>query len=157
MRLASEDDLHGHVRAIDDIEQAVNIGENEVGALIGSETAREANGQCVGVDKHARGNHLHGMETAEGPTVAHAFAHVEGEFAFEMQAYTPQFGVGDRVNLFHQLVVIEVIVPIFAEMFFEQEVQAASHPVCGVDAVGDMVDGNIFHITICPHKLPHIT
>ena len=80
MGFACEDDLYGHVGAVDDIQQAVNIGEDEVGAFVCGETARKANGQCIGVDEHARRNDLHGMVAALSPTVTHALTHVEGEW-----------------------------------------------------------------------------
>ena len=53
MRLAGDDDLHRPVRRRQQARQAVLVAEQEVGALVGGEAAREADGECLGIEPAA--------------------------------------------------------------------------------------------------------
>ncbi len=48
--LTGEEELHGIVGVVDNLRQAFEIGEEQVGALVGGKAAGEANDERVGVD-----------------------------------------------------------------------------------------------------------
>ena len=53
MRLAGEDELHGHLRVIDERGERLEILQQQVGALVGGEPAREPDGQRVRAERAA--------------------------------------------------------------------------------------------------------
>jgi hypothetical protein len=47
MGLAGKEELHGTLGIVDHGRQSLDIGENQVGSLVGGEAAREADGQGI--------------------------------------------------------------------------------------------------------------
>ena len=54
MGLAGEDELHRALGVVDHGGQALDVGEDQVGALVGGEAAGEADGERVGREGFAR-------------------------------------------------------------------------------------------------------
>jgi hypothetical protein len=54
VRFACQENLHGPVRVIEEAQQSLRVGEEQRGALIGGEAAREPNGQRVRVQNFSR-------------------------------------------------------------------------------------------------------
>ena len=55
MGLAGEDELHRALGVVDHRRQAVQVGEDQVGPLVGGEAAGEADGEHVGIEDVAGG------------------------------------------------------------------------------------------------------
>ena len=60
MRLAGDDDLHRHVLVQQDALQPLHVAEQQRGALVGGEAARETDGERVGVEHFAGAPHFRG-------------------------------------------------------------------------------------------------
>ena len=56
VRLAREDDLHRAARGVEDAREPLGIVEDQLGALVAGEAAREADGQRVGLEQRAGGD-----------------------------------------------------------------------------------------------------
>ena len=50
MSLAGKEELHGVVGVVDNLGQTVEVGEEQVGTLVGGKATGKANEQRVGVD-----------------------------------------------------------------------------------------------------------
>ncbi len=48
-----------------------------------------------------------------------------------------------------------MVVPVVAQIFFKQILQAARHPVGGVDSVGDVLNWHIVFFFVGPEEIPH--
>ena len=49
---------------VDQLEQAIEVAQDQVGALVGGEAAGEADRQRVRVEQHAAGDDLHRVDVA---------------------------------------------------------------------------------------------
>ena len=54
MRLAGENEPHGTLRVVDHRGQLLNVGQAQVGALVGGEAPRKADGERVGAEDAAQ-------------------------------------------------------------------------------------------------------
>ncbi len=95
------------------------------------------------------------METTLTPSVAHALAHIERKLAFKMLTHIPYFVVRDLIKLIPKRMVVQMIVPISANIFFEEDAGAARQPISGMHTIGHILDRHILLFQVRPKEFPH--
>jgi len=138
VRLAREDELHGTLLVVDDRRQTVEVGEQQVGALVGGEAACETDGQHVGLDALDDLKHLARRVEAHLPGVAVTPADMLDELVLELHALLPQLRVGDVVDLLPGRDVIDVAFESVAEVTGVEAAQRRGDRRREVHAVGDV-------------------
>ena len=156
MRFAGEDDLHRAVLIGDERHKAVEIAENEVGAFVSGEAAREADGERVGLKEQTAGDHLAGGELTVFPLLAGAFIGKVHQFVLEVAADRPQFVIRDIEDAVPGKRVVNAIQPVQADVRVKEQTQTAGKPGGGVHTVGDVMDGHVFSLTLRPEEVPHL-
>ena len=138
--LTGEEELHGIVGVVDNLRQAFEIGEEQVGALVGGKAAGEANDERVGVDLVEQRHHAGGIALVAQPVVAEAFADVVDEFLLQCHASFPNFLVADLIDVFPEGGVALIVEESLAEVLFVHGFPLAGAPSGIVHAVGDIAD-----------------
>ena len=142
VRLAGEDDLHGHGRLVEQRMEAVVVLEQQVGALVGGEPPGEPDGQRLGVEHFLRRRQLARTGPAAHQLVAQAAAG-EGHQPFAAPLVgAPQLGVGDLVGALPDADIGRLLLPIRAQVPVVQLGKVVADPTAGVDAVGGVTDGH---------------
>ena len=152
VRLAGEDELHGPLRIVDELEQPVGLGEKEAAALVGREAPREADREDLGIEDAV---HLPQLRRALAEALAlppHPLARERHEPALELLVRVPEHLVGDAVDAQPVVHVGEVLLPILAEILGIEVHELGRGPRLGVDAVGDAGDGHL----VLGHARPDI-
>ncbi len=138
MGLAREDDLHRPLRVEQDPLQPLQVGQDQVGALVGGEAAGEADGESAGVE-HAAGT----LDvTARGPPLleltGQALPGEDDQALAPPLVGRPQLLVGDAVHPFPGLDLAGAAPPVGAEVAVEEPRHLPRDAAPGVGAVGDV-------------------
>ncbi len=93
--LAREDKLNGELLVVYDACEAVEVGKEKVGALVGGEAACEADDECVGIDFVNDVHHSGGIALVGKPFLLEIAAYKVYEFVLESHSHIPYFLVGN--------------------------------------------------------------
>ena len=156
VRFAREDELHGTLLVVDDRRQPVEVGEQQVGALVGGEAAGETDGQHVGLDALDDLNHLARRVETHLIGVAVAAADMLYELVLEIHALVPQLFVGNLVDLLPCRDVVGVPLESVGEIAGVQAAHAGRDPRREVHAVGDVPDMKLVFEVARPHAAQNI-
>ncbi len=96
MGLAGEDELHRALRVLHEAHHVVEAVEDQRGALVGGEAAREADGQRVGIEQRVEGDEV--LMRAALPLEEAAAGELD-QLAAQIVAQGPEFLVGDEVGI----------------------------------------------------------
>ena len=155
VRLAGEDELHGPPGLGHQVVEARQVAHKQRGPLVGGEAAREADGQRVGVE-HTLGLGQRARPLAHPLAVLDRLApRVVHHAVLQLTVDVPQLLVGHLVHLRPQPRVVQVGVPIVAQVLPIQLIHRLGQPGCGVDAVGDGRDGHLGGGQPRPQVGPH--
>ena len=156
MGLAGEEELDGVVGVVDDFGEALEVGEEQVGALVGGETAGEAYHEGVGVDLVDEGDDARGVALVLEPRFAEAAAYVLDELGLEAYAGVPDFLVGDVVDAAPDGFVALVGVERGVEVVVVELFPLLGAPGGEVYAVGDVADVVFLRVVSAPDAGEHL-
>ncbi len=151
MGLAGEDELHGTLLVVDDGSQTVEVREEQIGALVSGETAREADGQHVGLDALDDLDHLARRVETHLIGVAETTADVLDEAVLQIHALIPQLLVGNVVHLLPCRNIIDVAFEAIAKVTGIETSQRRGDPGREVHAVGHVADVQLVLEVAGPH------
>ena len=138
--LTCEEELYGVLGVIDDTLQTLEVGEEEVRTLVGSEATTEADDQSVGVDAFEDGYRRLGVAAVADPLLAVEGADMLDETELDSLVRLPDRLVGELLDLrpgsFLGLLLEEVL----AEVLRVELLPLGGGPCRQVDAVGDVAD-----------------
>ena len=99
MGLAGENELHGPLLVVREFHDVVELLEDQRRALVGGETAGEADGQRVGIQQLIEGDEiaLRQALALEQQAAAGEF----DQFAAQFVAQRPEFLVGNKIRVGH--------------------------------------------------------
>ncbi len=142
MGLAGKDELHRTFGIVDHGGQALKIGQDEVGALVGGEAAGESDGQCVWTEHLAEAHESFARFVAALGLLDGSAADELEKLGFQAEVRLPEFAVIDVLNAFPDFGIARVLVPVGAEMAVVEAEHLRSEPGRNVNSVGDVADGN---------------
>ena len=100
MRLAGEDELHRALRVVDHGGQLFDVGQNQVGALVGGKAARKADGERIRAEHAPSLCNISGGLAAALGLLDGAAAHKFEEPRFQAEMGFPEFAVVDVLDAF---------------------------------------------------------
>ena len=140
--LAGEDDLDGMFGVGEEGLEALGVVEDEGGALVGGETAGEADGEDFGIEGLLDfGEDVGGSAAAEA-LLAEAFSGEPDEAFAAVFMGAPEFGVGHGGDFFPDAEVHGLFDKAGAQVVVEEFGEVVADPGAGMDAVGDAFDGD---------------
>ena len=155
MGLAGHDEHRGTVRVVEQTGEAVGIGKEHGGALVGREAAGEADDERV---LREAGEPLHALVAGDvgiGGAVGQAFAQGVDERLLLGAAGGPEFIVGNGLHLVPGGIFGMHVEPVGAEVVPQQNAEGGAHIGGGVHAVGHMADGQFRFGEALPDIAPH--
>ena len=155
VRLAREDDLDRPVLAVEDRDQALEVAEHEVAALVRGEPAGEADGERVRVEHlvgpvHLRRRRPAPLELRLQPRAGH-----RDQPLAPALVRPPQLAVGDVIDPLPDGEVGRPLLPLDAQVAVVQQRDFWRQPALRVDAVGDAGDRHLGDGQVRPQVLPH--
>ena len=100
MGLAGEEELHGALGIVDHGGEALHVGEQQVGALVGGEAAGEADGERIGREHFAEACSSFGRLAAALCLLAGAAADEVEELRLQAEVRLPELAIVDVFDLF---------------------------------------------------------
>ena len=152
VRLAGEDNLYWAGSVRHQSAQSLDIAKNEIGALVGCEPTREADGERVGIEQCSRANELHGFHRALRKRTSRFIAHQPHEHMLQAQMRAPQLIVVEQQHLFPERRIVGVS-PLRSQLTVKQLHDGIGHPRGEVHAVGDVAHGNAVGGSTRPQRL----
>ena len=156
VRLTCEEELYGVLGVVDDTLQTLEVGEEEVRTLVGSEATTEADDQSVGVDTFEDGYRRLGVAAVADPLLAVEGADMLDETELDSLVRLPDGLVGELLDLrpgsFLGLLLDEVL----AEVLRVELLPLSRGPRRQVDAVGDVADVQLFGEEALPDGGEHL-
>ena len=136
--LAGEHELHRPLGVVEQLAEAVRVGQQQRRPLVRGEAAGEADGQ------HRRVEHV----------LAEALAGQAHELVAAVVERRPRL---ERVDVAHPGPALGVgAVPVLADDAGQQRVDAGRGPRAAVDAVGDRADRHLVDAEVGPQALEHL-
>ena len=154
MGLAGEHELDWADRVQEQTLEALALGQEQVGSLVGGKAAGETNGQGVGVEQLVGPGCFGGRGTRVDGPLMHPVAHEGHEPRTGLVFHPPQLVVGggpDAVPTFGLR-----LVPIGEHMAREQVGHVGRYPGGGVDTVGDRCDRYLIDREFWPEVREHL-
>ena len=99
MRLPREEELYGVLRIIDDALQTLEVGKEEMGTLVGSETTTEADQKSIWVDPIEYRYGRFGITTTLDPLLPVEGADMLDQMKLNLLVCLPNLFVGHRLDL----------------------------------------------------------
>ena len=153
MRLAGDDQQHAAFGVVEQARQAHRIGEQQRGALVGGEAARETDCENVGILRHEvlRVAFDQRLARAVAPVLQdHPAFYFREHFRLQRLAQTPETVVGNVVNVLPEFIVEQLVAPAAAEAHVEEVRPFARQERRHVHAVGDMAHRIFFRRYLRP-------
>src|SRR5882672_3499287 len=142
MGLTSKDELHRAFGIVHHGGEALEIGEDQVGALVGGEAAGKSDGQRVWTEHLAESRqNLARFEAALGLFDGAAADELE-KLGLQAEMCLPEFAVVDVLNALPNFGVAAVLVPVGAEVAVVEPEHLRGQPGWNVNSIGDVSDGN---------------
>ena len=152
---ACEDELDWAVLAAEESLETFGVAEEEGGAFVAGGAACEADGEDVRVEDAAGGGEFGAGGVACGELARHGVAGGAEETAAGHFVSAPEFLVGDVVDAGEVARVEGGFFPICAEERLEESEDFRGDPCGGVDAVSDVLDGDLVAEVVREDVLPH--
>ena len=99
MRLPREEELYGVLRIIDDALQTLEVGKEEMGTLIGSETTTEADQKSIRIDPIEYRYGRFGITTTLDPLLSVEGADMLDQMKLNLLVCLPDLFIGHRLDL----------------------------------------------------------
>ena len=142
MRLAGEDELHRALGVVHHGREFLDIGQNQIGALVGGKAAGEADGERVRTE-HAAQPLQHFRRFAAALGLLHGpVAHKVQQPRFQVEMRFPEFAVVHVLDALPDFGLAAVLLPAGSEMTVVETKHLRRQPGRNVHAVGDVPDGN---------------
>ena len=151
MGLAGKYNLHRSVFRVQDPLQALEVTEDERRPLVGRKAPRETDGERLGLEQCAGGQHLTGNHLSFAPARPGPCVDKGQQLLLEMPVSRPQHLVRDLVQPFPKSRVIVAVLPVRADILAEEIFQRGRYPAWHVDTIGDRRDGYILSGAVRPH------
>src|ERR1022692_609558 len=156
MRLAGDYDLHRHVGIQQDALEALDVAEEQGGALIGGKAAGEADGKRVGIEDLGTAPHFErGRLPADGRRVL-AGPHEGNQTPLAPAVHFEQFLIWNLLDLCPDGGIVEALAPVGIQVLIVEQRQVAVEPARQVHAVGDGGDGHLPQREIGPQVVEHL-
>ena len=159
MGFSREEEEHGTLGIVHNLGQAVDVGEEQMGALVGGETTTETNHQRVGRDALQQRHDTCRVALVAQPRLAELLADVVDELLLQCHTRFPDFGIGHLLNGVPNGFVALVEYKARIEIFVIDETPFRGRPGGQVHAVGDVAHvvffGEIALPQGCKHLLAH--
>src|SRR5580658_6761161 len=158
MGLARENDLHWLEAIGEQMPDALNVIENEIGALVACETPCETERENLGIKQSAERDHALRAYTFFGPFYASAFVDLIDQQALEAHTHSPELLIRYLIHPLPELWIFLLGDPIRTQVLFEPRLEPDGiHPGGHVNAIGDGTDGYFLFSRIGPESGPHFT
>ena len=154
--LTREEELYGVLGVIDDTLQALEVGEEEVRTLVGSEATTEADDQSVGVDTFEDGYRRLGVAAVADPLLAVEGADMLDETELDSLVRLPDRLVGELLDLRPGSFLCLLLDEVLAEVLRVELLPLSRGPRGQVDAVGDVADVQLFGEEALPDGGEHL-
>ncbi len=155
MSFAGEYELYGELLVVDDLGQTVQIGEEQVGALIGGEAAGKAYDQRIGIDAVENAEHGGGIALICEPFgLEFAFYEVD-KFVFHCHSHIPYLFVVDGEDAFPRFRVGLVGEYLLAELLGVECFPFRCCPCRHVHAVCHVAHVALTPVVALPYSLEH--
>ena len=142
MCLPRKHELHRTFRVIDHGRYLLDVGQNQIGALVGGKAARETNGERVGTEG-AFQLLQHGQRFVAARSLFDgAAAHKLDHSRLQIEVRLPEFAVVNVVNAFPDLGLAAAQLPSRAQMAIVEAKHLRGQPSGDMNAVGDVSDGH---------------
>ena len=151
MGLAGHDQLHRALLVAQEAREAVRVPEEQVGALVGGEPPREADGERVGAQDVVGLAAPH----AQGPLPREAAAREHHQALAAQLVDAPELPGGDVLRAVPHRGVLGPLAQRRADVALEQLVHLAAEPARRVDPVGDAGDRHLVDRQVGPEPAPH--
>ncbi len=138
------------------LERALRVVDHEAQALVGGDTASEADRQHVGVEGHLAGLDERPLLPAPEPVARNPLAYEVDERGALLAAHGQQYLVGDRVHARPRLGVGGAGDPAVAEVLVKQRAHRTAEPGRHMHAVGHVGDRHVGRRPVWPQLLPHL-
>ena len=158
MGLAREQELHRTLLVQEQRPQAGHVGEDQDRALVGGESAGEADGEGVRVEQRLDLPQLVGRQAVAGRLGADPLPHEAHEALLLRAVGGPELLVGHGPDALPELRVEEVVLPVGVEVMAVEAPHLGAHPARGMDAVRDGADRLLGRARkeVAPHGRAHL-
>ena len=150
MGLAGEEEHHGTLRVVDNLLQALQVGEQQVCALVGGEAAAEADDQSVGVEFLHQADDALGVALVLQPCLAELLYDIVEELRAQCLARLPYLLVGTVVDAVPDFLVRLVGHEVLVEVLGIELPPFCSAPCWEVYTVGDIAHVVLLGIVALP-------
>lgn len=155
MCLSGEEDLNRSPGIVEDSGESFGVVKDERGAFISCEASCEADGQRVLVEVAGSAGDVARGSVAGLKLEREAAANFVNERAAEVVAKRPEFGGGDAVGARPPGLIGGEAIPVGLDVARVELGGGGVEPGLGVDAIGDVVDGNVVRGGSVIRVLPH--
>src|ERR1700689_287753 len=143
MSFASEYELHRPFGIVPHGSQALDVGENQVGSLVGGKAAGKSDGQSVWTQYLTQSlQDLSWFEATLGLFHGSA-AHKLEQLRFQAKVRLPKFAVIHILNAFPGARVAAALVPVRSQMPIIEAKHLRSQPGRNMNSVSDVSNGNL--------------
>ncbi len=156
MRLAGDDDLHRALAIAENFLQALHIAEQQRGAFIGGEAAREADGERVRIEHFGGVAQFGGGGLAANGRGRLPLADEGNQAAFAAAMHFEKLFVRNVPDLLPDAVIVPAVAPVGFEVLIVEIGQIAVDPAGQVDAVGHRSDRRFPDRQRGPEGVPHL-
>ena len=144
------------LRIVDNLLQAVEVSEQEVRTLIGSETATETNHQRLRVNALQDAHHLSRIALVAQPLLGELITDVFDELLLQGHARAPDFVIGNIVDGMPNALVALVIKEIGIKILVIDLAPLSGRPSREVHTIGDIADMVFLRIVARPNGREHL-
>src|SRR5208337_3317526 len=142
MRLSGKHELHGAFRVIDHAGDFFDVGQNQIGALVGGKAARKTDGERIGTEYAFQLlEHVAWFVAARG-LLDGAAAHKFDQARLQVEMSLPELAVVNVVNALPDSGLAAEQMPSRTKMAIIEAKHLRSQPGGDMDAVGNVPDGN---------------
>ena len=145
MGLAGEYELNGEILVVDNLREALKVGEKQVGTLVGGEATGKADDEGVGVDFVDNFHHGRGITLVGEPFLLEIALHEVDELVLHRAAHVPDFLVLYLEDTFPVFGVVGVLEHSRTEFLPIELLPLRGGPGGHVNAVG-----NVAHVAFLP-------
>ena len=157
MRLAGKDKLDGVIGVVDNLFQTFEIAKQQVGALIRSKAAREADQERVGANLVEQRNDTRRVALILEPAFTEAVADILNEAILKTNASIPNHSIRNFVNAFPISGITLVFHKVGIKVFLKDSPPLVSNPRGKVNAVCNVANVALFRKISAPNTVKHLS